>query len=102
MKRFKYQALITPGPSPQSGGTALPGPSCRMVVRARHHESGENRLFPALVSTSDESRPGNSEILASLVVTGDDAPDWLAPGDAFTLWREGPAGSGVITRRLFV
>lgn len=102
MRRFKYQALITPKPSPESNHAALPGPPCRMVVRARHHDSGESRLFPALVSTSEESRPGSSEILASLVVTGDNAPDWLAPGDAFTLWREGPAGNGIITRRLFV
>jgi hypothetical protein len=100
MRRFKYQALIIPKP-PEGGHAALPGPPCRMVVRARHHESGHSRLFPALVSSSEETQPGN-EILASLVVAGDDAPDWLAPGDAFTLWREGPAGNGVITRRLFV
>jgi hypothetical protein len=100
MRRFKYQALITPRP-PEGGHAALPGPPCRMVVRARHHETGHSRLFPALVSTSEETPPGN-EILASLVVTGDDAPDWLAPGDPIALWREGPAGNGVITRRLFV
>jgi hypothetical protein len=100
MRRFKYQALITPK-CPESGHAALPGPPCRMVVRARHHETGHSRLFPALVSSSEDPQPGN-EVLASLVVTGDDAPDWLAPGDAFSLWREGPAGNGVITRRLFV
>lgn len=102
MKRFKYQALITPKPSPEDGHTALPGSPCRMVVRARHHETHQSRMFSALLSTSEESQLGKSEIVASLVVIGDDAPDWLAPGDPFTLWREGPAGNGVITRRLFV
>jgi hypothetical protein len=101
MRRFKYQALVTPKP-PEHGVAALPGPPHRMVVRARHHDTGESRLFPALVSTSEENRPGDAQILATLVVTGDNAPDWLSPGDAFTLWREGPAGNGVITRRLFV
>ncbi|MGH3157733.1 MAG: hypothetical protein ACRDNF_14305 [Streptosporangiaceae bacterium] len=101
MRRFKYQALITPKP-PEVGRAALPGPACRVVIRARHHETGHSRLFPALVSTSEDTQPANREILASLVVTGDDAPDWLAPGDSFTVWREGPAGDGVITRRLFV
>jgi hypothetical protein len=100
MRRFKYQAMVTPA-TPEGGHAVLPGPPCRMVVQAHHHETGHSRLFPALVSSSEETPVGN-EVVASVVVTGDDAPDWLAPGDPFTLWREGPAGNGVITRRLFV
>lgn len=102
MKRFKYQALVT---LEALGGAAviLPSPVCRMVVRARDRQTGQGKLFGALVS-GDQTlpAPGHSQVLVTMVVAGDDAGDYLAPGDEFSLWREGPAGDGVVTRRLFV
>lgn len=103
MKRFKYQALVTLVPPQGSGGeAALPGPARRMVVRARDRDTGRSRLFAALVSSDQGPPPGRSQLLVTMVVAGDDAGYCLAPGEHFALWRDGPAGDGVVTRRLFV
>jgi hypothetical protein len=104
MKRFKYQALVTLAPQSSGQQIALPGPgsACRMVVRARDHETGRSRLFPALVSGGQGTPPGHSQMLVTVVLADDDAGDCLAPGDHFTLWRGGPASDGVVTRRLFI
>ena len=105
MKRFKYQALITLSPPRDGTGdreAVLPGPACRMVVRARHHETGHHRLFSALVSPDQRPSPGRSQVIVRMVLLGDDANDCLAPGETFALWREGYIGDGVVTRRLFV
>ena len=54
MKRFKYQTLVTLAPAHDGGPQAeLPGPTCRMVVRARHRETHAAKMFSALVSTED-------------------------------------------------
>jgi hypothetical protein len=37
-----------------------------------------------------------------VIVLGDDARDYLAPGERFVLWRGHDLGSGVVTRRIFV
>lgn len=103
MKRFKYQALITvAAPAGGDGEPGLPGPVCRMVVEAHHCETGSGKLFPALVTKEQASPSADSKLLVTLQVAGDDAPEYLAPGQSFGLWREGHAGDGVVTRRLFV
>lgn len=104
MKRYKYQALVTLL-APHDGGpeAPLPGPACRMVVRARHRETGATKIFNALVTTSDNSPlPGNSHLIVRLIVLGDDAGDDLTPGEGFTLWRGHDIARGIVTRRIFV
>jgi hypothetical protein len=104
MKRYKYQTLVTLSPRHDGGPLpALPGPTCRMVVRAHHRETHAAKMFSALV-TSDENSPmaGNAAIRATVIVLGDDAIDYLAPGERFELWRGDDLGSGVVTRRIFV
>ena len=104
MKRFKYQTLVTLAPARDGGPPAeLPGPTCRMVVRARHRETRATKMFSALVSTGDE-RPvtGNRTLTLTVIVLGDDAGDYLAPGERFVLWRGSDLGSGVVTSRIFV
>jgi hypothetical protein len=103
MKRYKYQALVKLL-TPQESGTAaaLPGPACRMVVRARHHETHAGKLFSALVAVGSDLGPGDSHVIVTVTVLGDDAHDYLAAGEEFTLWRGGDIGCGVVTRRIFV
>lgn len=103
MKRYKYQALVTLLPKHDSQEAPLPGPTCRMVVRARDHETGASKMFSALVTTSEDSLlPGNSHIIVTLEVLGDDARVYLSPGEGFVLWRGWDVGRGVVTRRIFV
>ena len=101
MKRYKYQALVKLLPQHDGGRAApLPGPACRMVIRARHRETRASKIFSALV-TGDGRRQGNSHIV-TLIVLGDDAADYLYPGEGFVLWRGHDVGRGVVTRRIFV
>jgi uncharacterized lipoprotein YbaY len=103
MKRYKYQALVTLLPQHDGQEAPLPGPACRMVVRARHHETRASKIFSALVISSEDSPlPGNSHIIVTLVVLGDDARDYLSPCEEFVLWRGYDVGRGVVTRRIFV
>jgi hypothetical protein len=104
MKRFKYQTLVTLAPSHDGGPRAeLPGPTCRMVVRARHRETRATKMFSALVSTGYENPAADDGTLTlTVIVLGDDAADYLAPGERFVLWRGSDLGSGVVTRRIFV
>jgi hypothetical protein len=106
MKRYKYQANVTLAPRPSGKTAALPGPSCRMVVRASHRETHANQLFSALVSSGDLFSPAvastASQVVVTLVVLGDTAGDYLAPGEEFDLWRGQNVGHGMITRRIFV
>ena len=96
MKRFKYQTLVTLAPARDGGPPAeLPGPTCRMVVRARHRETRAAKMFSALVT-------GNRTLTLTVIVLGDDAGDYLAPGERFVLWRGSELGSGVVTSRIFV
>jgi hypothetical protein len=103
MKRYKYQALVRLFAARESGCVpALPGPACRMVVRARHHETHAGKLFSALVAASSDRMPGGGCVIVTVTVLGDDARDYLAAGAEFTLWRGGDIGHGVVTRRVFV
>jgi hypothetical protein len=103
MRRYKYQTMVTLAKGHDGGGrTALPGPTCRMVVRARHRETRATKMFSALVSGDDNPAAGSNTVALTVIVLGDDACDYLAPGERFVLWRGQDLGSGVVTRRIFV
>lgn len=106
MKRYKYQATVTLAPRQTGKSATLPGPACRMVVRAAHRETHASQLFSALVSSGDSSPQvpvsTASQVVVTLVVLGDTAGDYLAPGEEFDLWRGRNVGHGMITRRIFV
>lgn len=103
MKRYKYQALVTLLGQDGSGHPVpLPGPISRMVVRAEDHQTHATRLFSALVSATGEPMRGNSHVIVTVTVLGDEAGECLAAGEDFTLWRGHDVGRGVITRRVFV
>lgn len=100
MRRYKYQAMVAPLPH---GGraAALTGPTCRMVVKAQHRETHATKMFNALVTLDEFQVPGHPSSV-TVIVLGDDAGDYLAPGEHFELWRGGDLGSCVVTRRIFV
>ena len=105
MRRYKYQALVRLAPHEGGSPEALRGPTRRMVVRARHHDTGGSKLFSALITpgdTNSEFRLGDEEAILRLEVLGEDVSDYLGPGQQFDLWRGGNVGHGVVCRRLFV
>jgi len=102
MRRFKYQAMVKLRPAGDgSAPAALPADTCRMVIKARHRETGATKIFSSLV-TNEGGAAGGSGISVVMLVLGDDAGDYLAPGERFALWRGHEMGSGIVTRRVFV
>ncbi len=102
-RRYKYQALVRLLPHQADGPEArLPGPVCHAVVRARHPETHLSKFFSALVTRDEGEPPRKSSMLVTLVVVGDDADDYLTPGEHFTLVRGCDVARGTVTRRLYV
>ena len=100
MKPHKYQALVTLNPPGDGGLDAKPPLHIRrLAVRPDHG----GKLFSALVSVEDGSllSPGTADIIARMVVLGDDARDYLAPGERFALLSGTEVGHGVVSRWLF-
>lgn len=104
MKRFKYRALVKlDSAGVGTGGQPLPATGGRVVVRAHHHDTQQDKMFGALVDAvhGEPLRPVDHSIQLTMTVSGDDAGDYLEPGDTFVLWRGHDIGQGVISRRLF-
>lgn len=104
MKTYKYQALVTLLPPEDGGLDAEPPLHVRhLTVRASHRETGRHAIFSALVSAADGEllRSGRAGVIATLVVLGDDVPDYLAPGVPFELLSGSEVGHGVVSRRMF-
>ena len=104
MHQYKYRALVKLSPSAAARGDPdLAETGGRVVVRAEHHETHRSKIFPALINgTRGEPRlAAEHSIQLTMTVVGDDARDYLEPGDTFVLWRGHEVGQGVISRRLF-
>jgi hypothetical protein len=101
MKRYTYQVLVKLLPQRDGRAAPLPGPACRMMVRAHHRETRASKIFSALVAPGDARRPHGNSHIVTLTVLGDDAGDYLHPGEGFVLWRGHDVGRGVVTRRIF-
>jgi hypothetical protein len=104
MKRYKFQALVTPLPDGAGGMAALSSGSHRMVLRAENAETHRSQVFSALVDTEDSDTfdSGKPEIVVTLRVVGDDVADYLDIGSHFSLWLGSDVGQGVVTRRLLI
>src|SRR5260370_24486051 len=96
---------MVPRDRPRAGDGPAPlrGPTCRMVVRARHHDTHASRHFSALVSSGDKP-PGlpDDHVVVNMVVLGDEAGDCLTPGEDFALWRGAAARPGAGTPPLLL
>jgi hypothetical protein len=105
VKRYKCQALVTLYPPEDGGLEAAPSRQMlRLLVRASHRDTQRSKFFSTMVTGSDGSalRPGAGHVLVSMLLVGDDAGDYLGPGDRFVLWRGTDVGHGVVSRRLFI
>lgn len=105
MKRYKFQALVTPHSGNREVARAKLGRgSHRMVLRARNNETRHTQVFSALVDNDGDvpPRPGSPQIMVTLRVVGDDIDDYLDIGSHFSLWSGEDLGEGVVTRRLFI
>jgi hypothetical protein len=101
MKRYKFQALVTPSPT-EDARAKLGSGSHRMVLRAESSETHRTQVFSALVDGDDGGpfRPGKPHLMVTLRVIGDDVSDYLDIGSHFSLWSGVDVGQGVVTRRL--
>jgi len=105
MKRYKFQALVTPYRDEGGGAyVALASGSHRMVLRAESSETHRTQIFSALVDGQDDGpfRPGKPHVVVTLRVIGDDVSDYLDIGSHFRLWNGVDVGQGIVTRRLHV
>src|SRR5713226_3012976 len=105
MKRYKFQALVTPDPGDEGDARAkLSSGSHRMVLRAENSETHRSQVFSALVDGENEGpfQAGKPQIMVTLRVIGEDVSDYLAIGSHFSLWSGNDVGRGVVTRRLLL
>jgi hypothetical protein len=105
MKRYKFQALVTPNPDDDADTRAkLSSGSHRVVLRAENSETRRSQVFSALVDGEDDGpfQPGKPQIMVTLRVVGDDVTDYLGIGSHFSLWLGSDIGEGVVTRRLHI
>ena len=103
MKRYKFEALVTPYPD-QDAREKLSGGSHRMVLRAESSETHRSQVFSALVDGDGDEpfRPGKPQLMVTLRVIGDDVSNYLEIGSHFSLWSGRDVGLGIVTRRLHV
>jgi hypothetical protein len=103
MKRYRFQALVTPSPA-QDGSD--PGPldaaAHRMVLRCQNHETHRGQVFRVLVAADGDTlaRRGSPQVMVTMNVLGDDVCECLEIGSRFSLWNGGDVGQGIVTRRL--
>lgn len=103
MHRYKYSALVRLEPSVARDGAILrAGSTCRVTVKARHHQTRRCKFFSALADTpaAAASLGAGHSVQMTLTILGDDVPDYLEAGDPVGLWLGSDIGSGVISRRL--
>jgi hypothetical protein len=99
-RQSKYRALVHL--DPDTADSSLPHTGGRVVVRAKHHETHQSKMFSALIAgVHDEPvRAGNHSMQLTMTVLGEDVGDYLEAGDTFALWRGHDIGQGLISRRL--
>jgi hypothetical protein len=103
MKRYRFQALVTPAPTPAGTGPApLDSAAHRMVLRCVNHETHRGQVFRVLVAAEGDMPVwrGRPQIIVTMNVIGDDVCDCLEIGSRFSLWNGDDVGQGIVTRRL--
>ena len=103
MKQFKFRALVTLDPSaPGRDGRQYPSGTHALMVHARQLDDlSHDKCFPTVIACDAEEplQPGE-RMVVTVTVAGDDALQYLAAGQQFTLWGAS-GGHGVISRRVF-
>ena len=100
MKLFKYRALVTLDPG-RTGHDYPSGTHSLVVHASRLDDRSRDKYFPAVIATDGELPLHEGErTVVTMTVADDDAPQFLAAGQAFTIWGE-TEGHGVVSRRVF-
>lgn len=104
MKRYTFQALVALDPPAAGDRAALPaGQTRRMAVRGHHHQTRRIKFFSAMVTNNGQRSPRwkDHHVIVTIVITGDDAPEYFGIGNNLAVWLDGDIGHGIVTRRLF-
>jgi hypothetical protein len=105
VKRYRFQALVTLGDSPEGSPAAMPGGQTRRVVLHGHnHKTGQGQFFSAMATRNGEIPPwaDRDPVVMTVVLQCDDPRDYFDIGDTFAFWLGSDRARGVVTRRLFV
>jgi hypothetical protein len=105
VKRYRFQALVTLGDSPEgSPAGASGGQPSRVVLHGHSHKTGRGRFFSALATRSGEAAPWQDQdpVIMNVVLVCDEPREYFDVGDSFAFWLGSDRARGVVTRRLFV
>jgi hypothetical protein len=99
VKPFRFRALVTLGqPTTKNAPREYPSGTRSLMVHARRTgEPSCDKYFPATIA---EEKGLPIQPVVTITVMDDEAPAYLSPGQAFTLWGE-RGGYGVVTRQVF-
>jgi hypothetical protein len=111
-KPYKFQAFVTVsppeaadagGPTVAASATLPPGKIKRMAIRGEHHVTHGTHFFSALVANNGDSSEwiGDNHAIVTIMLTADDAAEYLSAGDHFALWVGHDIADGIVTRRLY-
>ena len=103
MKRYRFQALVTLGGSPE-GSPAGESGLRRVVLHGHSHKTGQGKFFSALATRSGDIPPWPDQdpVIMNVVLVCDDPREYFDIGDSFAFWLGSDGARGVVTRRLFV
>ena len=105
MKRYRFQALVTLGGSPEGSPAGEPGGQLhRVVLHGHSHKTGQGQFFSALAARSGDAAPwpDQDSVIMNVVLVCDDPREYFDIGDSFAFWLGSDRARGVVTRRLFV
>ena len=93
----RSQGVRAPGPDGPDSGKAPPWSGTTRAKRYKYE--AVVKLLPKQDGDPEAALPSP---LVTMVVVGDDAGDYLTPGEHFALLRGGDVARGTVTRRIFV
>ena len=102
MRQIRYRALITLDTAPQDA-KPYRNLTHALMVRARClQRPAYSKYFPSEISWDDERplRAGDHAVV-TITMIDDEASQFFAPGQHFTIWNGSDVGHGVISRRVF-
>ncbi|HYK33027.1 MAG TPA: hypothetical protein VEV63_13750 [Streptosporangiaceae bacterium] len=103
MRHFKFRALVTlDPPAPNADVRRFPTGTHNLMIHAwRMDDLSSDKYFPTVIACDAEHPLEQGErAVVTFTVEDDDALQYLAPGQPFTIFG-GSRGHGVISRREF-